>query len=196
MRLTIKETMSDTSEHGIFYKNVDICDLPSILKKGILSMKSSGNDNWNSNRRVNNSRDLVYLFRPTGYENSFVQYGLALLEVEVDGIQNQILDNDINKGNYIEYICDSVPSDNIVSVYLPEIFKDQIDFRHPKIKWVTIDADIYDYKTDSYVKCDGDTLEQFVKTVKNIDESGEYNYLRGTYPDKTVLDLYSWHYNI
>ena len=100
MRLTIRES----SDRNTYFKNVDICDLPSILKKGILSMNASKNYNWSSGKRANNSKDVVYLFRPTGFENSFVRYGIALLEVEVDGVENELLDGDINKGKYIEYI--------------------------------------------------------------------------------------------
>ena len=116
MKLRIRES---SGSGNTYFKNVDICDLPSILKKGILSMNASGNDNWDSGKRANNSRDVVYLFRPTGYENSFVQYGAALLEVEVDGVENELLDGDINKGKYKEYICDTVPPENIIALYIP-----------------------------------------------------------------------------
>lgn len=49
---------------GIYYKNVDIYDLPSILENGLLSMDESGNNNWQDNNRVDNRTDVVYLFRP------------------------------------------------------------------------------------------------------------------------------------
>lgn len=32
------------------YKNVDICDLKSIMEKGILSMDELQNDNWEESR--------------------------------------------------------------------------------------------------------------------------------------------------
>lgn len=49
---------------GLFYKNVDIYDLPSILENGLLSMDESGNNNWQDNNRADNRTDVVYLFRP------------------------------------------------------------------------------------------------------------------------------------
>ena len=39
---------------GIYYKNVDIYDLPSILENGLLSMDESGNNNWQDNNRADN----------------------------------------------------------------------------------------------------------------------------------------------
>lgn len=206
---------------GIFYKNVDICDLPSILSKGILSLNASGNDNWGDGHRVNNSRDVVYLFRPTGYENSFVNYGAALLEVEVDGIENGMLEQDINRGKYIEYICDCVPPENILAVYIPEIFKDKVSYRHPKIKWCGMEAkvfsselwgknaEMYGEKTKygytlpldfdeskHYVDVDDDMLQQFADTVSNIDDSSAWMYFRGLWPNRDVFDLKYIHYDI
>ena len=219
MKLRIKESSGGT--HGTFYKNVDICDLKSILSKGILSLNRSGNDNWSSGRRANNSRDVVYLFVPTGYENSFVQYGLALLEVEVDGVENELLDGDVNKGKYIEYVCDCVPPENIKAVYLPKIFKDRIHFNHHKIKWVDIDAKIFspelydkniekygvgdgwtrDFPEDfdernNYIDADNDILSMFVKTVRNIEDSSEFGYLDGQDINRNVIRLEYIHYDI
>ena len=67
----------------MLYKNVDIKDLESILQKGILSLNKSGNNNWNEDKRANNSCDVVYLFKPLTEENSFCQYGAALLEIDI-----------------------------------------------------------------------------------------------------------------
>lgn len=54
------------------YKNVDICDLASILEKGILSLDKSGNDNWENEKRAKNPTDRVYLFQPIeGESNSY-----------------------------------------------------------------------------------------------------------------------------
>lgn len=217
MKLYIKESYEVT---GTFYKNVDICDLPSILSKGILSLNKSGNDNWNNGKRADNSRDVVYLFRPTGYENSFVQYGVALLEVEVDGKENEMVDNDVNKGKYIEYICDCVPPENIKAVYIPKIFKDRIKYRNPKIKWVDMEAkifssELYDANADKYGKRDSfgftslpddfdrinnytdasDVLDIFAQTAK-IEDSSAYNYFRGILPNREVIDLEYIHYDI
>lgn len=60
MYLYIRANSNRTT--GIFYKNVDIRDLQSILSKGILSFDASGNDNWESGKRVSNATDVVYLF--------------------------------------------------------------------------------------------------------------------------------------
>ena len=217
MKLYIKESYEVT---GTFYKNVDICDLPSILSKGILSLNKSGNDNWKTNKRANNSKDVVYLFRPTGYENSFIQYGVALLEVEVDGIENEMVDNDVNRGKYIEYICDSVPPENIKAVYIPKIFKDRIKYRNSKIKWVEMEAkifssELYDANAEKYGKRDSfgftslpddfdrinnytdasDILDIFAQTAK-IEDSSAYNYFRGILPNREVIDLEYIHYDI
>lgn len=220
MKRYIKSAHGDITT-GVFYKNVDICDLPSILSKGILSMNASGNDNWMNGKRSDNSRDVVYLFRPTGYENSFVNYGAALLEVEVDGIENELLENDVNRGKYIEYICDCVPPENILAVYIPAIFKDIVSYRHPKIHWCGMEAKIFsgelyninvdtygkrdslgfgslpkDFdQTKNYVDADDTLLDMFVRTA-NVEDSKVYNYFRGQFPDREVFDLEYIHYDI
>ena len=219
MKLRIKESSGGT--HGTFYKNVDICDLKSILSKGILSLNRSGNDNWDSGRRVNNSRDVVYLFVPTGYENSFVQYGLALLEVEVDGVENELLDGDVNKGKYIEYVCDCVPPENIRAVYIPKIFRDQVHISNSKIKFVDMEAkifssELYDRNLDcygvrgflgcrelprdfddssNYIDCNSQLLKIFSETANVIDSSMS-NYFVGQMPDRTAIHLKYIHYDI
>lgn len=43
----------------ILYKNVDICDLKSIITKGILSMNECQNNNWDENKRATNDTDLT-----------------------------------------------------------------------------------------------------------------------------------------
>lgn len=48
----------------ILYKNVDICDLVSIMEKGILSLDACGNNNWDDGKRGENSTSVVYLFQP------------------------------------------------------------------------------------------------------------------------------------
>lgn len=221
IKLYIKESTSTKSQTGIFYKNVDICDLPSILSKGILSLNKSGNDNWSTNKRVDNSRDVVYLFRPTGYENSFVQYGVALLEVEVNGVENEMTANDVNRGKYIEYICDCVPPENIKAVYIPKIFKNRISYRNSKIKWVDMEVKIYsselwNINMDKYGKmcslgykelpddfddklnyknCSEELLQLFANTAP-IENSSEFNYFRGLLPNQEMIDLEYIHYCI
>lgn len=220
MYLYIRANSNRTT--GIFYKNVDIRDLPSILSKGILSLDASGNDNWESGKRVYNATDVVYLFRPTGYENSFVQYGAALLEVEVDGIENEMVENDVNRGKYIEYVCDCVPPENIRAVYIPEIFKSKVKFRNSKIKWCGMSAKTYsselfyenlskygvpgiskgmrmlpyDFdKSKNLMDCDDELPELFAETAK-IEDSSASNYFRGEYPNGEVFDIEYIHYDI
>lgn len=65
----------------MYYKNVDIKDLESILKKGILSMDECKNNNWDDGRRANNPTNVVYLFKPKN-RNCLVMYGLILLEIQ------------------------------------------------------------------------------------------------------------------
>ena len=221
IKLYVQESTFTKSQTGIFYKNVDICDLPSILSKGILSLNKSGNDNWINGKRVNNSRDVVYLFRPTGYENSFVQYGVALLEVEVDGVENEMMDTDVNRGKYIEYICDCVPPENIKAVYIPKIFKDKISYRNSKIKWVDMEAKVFSSELFSanmdkygtkgflglielpddfddklnYENCSNELLKLFANTAL-IEDSSEFNYFTGLLPNRDAFELEYIHYCI
>lgn len=89
----------------ILYKNVDICDLKSIMTKGILSIDESGNNNWDEEKRANNRTDVVYLFKPDRCaSNSFPQYGVVLLEVACDATENKISDDDVNFNLYTEYV--------------------------------------------------------------------------------------------
>ena len=178
-----------------YFKNVDICDLPSILQKGILPISVCQNFNWDFGKRVNNSQDVVYLFRPNGYENSFVQYGLALVEVTTDGIENEMDTRDVNRGKYTEYVCGAIPPENIIAVYIPKVFKARVPYSNSKIHWVDVDAKIFDYETEEYVDCDNETLELFAKTANTIN-SDEYNYLVGQFENREAFKLYYWHYDI
>ena len=74
----------------LLYKNVDICDLKSIMENGILSMDECGNDNWDEGKRAENDTSVVYLFSPIGKHNSFPNYGAALLEVQCEAKENKI----------------------------------------------------------------------------------------------------------
>ncbi len=112
----------------ILYKNVDINDLRSIIKKGIVPLDECGT-NWEDGNRADNRTDVVYLFSPIDPEkcNSFVNYGLALLKVEIDfAEENKILQNDANNGRYKEYIIDRVQPDQIKAIYIPECFQKRI----------------------------------------------------------------------
>lgn len=98
------------------YKNVSSEDLEKILKEGILPISKTGNDNWEGNRRANNSTEVVYLFNPTSDVTSFTQYGDVVLEVEVEAYRNEIAPNDSNRGQYEEYIVTEVKPEQIIGV--------------------------------------------------------------------------------
>ncbi|MEZ7765386.1 hypothetical protein O3802_05240 [Gemella sp. 27098_8_92] len=98
------------------YKNVSSEDLDKILKEGILPISKTGNDNWEGNRRANNSTEVVYLFNPISDVTSFTQYGDVVLEVEVEAYRNEIAPNDSNRGQYEEYIVAEVKPEEIVGV--------------------------------------------------------------------------------
>lgn len=98
------------------FKNVSSEDLEKILKEGILPISKTGNDNWEGNRRANNSTEVVYLFNPTTDVTSFTQYGDVVLEVEVEAYRNEIAPNDSNRGQYEEYIIAEVKPEQIIGV--------------------------------------------------------------------------------
>ena len=89
----------------MYYKNVDITDLSSILEKGILPIDKCGNYNWDSGRRAGNATDVVYLFRPKR-RNCLKTYGLALIEISDNIIAHKtsFVTGDRNEPNYDEYI--------------------------------------------------------------------------------------------
>ena len=181
----------------MLYKNVDIKDLESILQKGILSLNKSGNNNCNEDKRANNSCDVVYLFKPLTEENSFCQYGAALLEIDIanDKVkENQLLENDVNFGKYIEYVVDKVDADCIKAIYVPKLFKDRIDLPEEilsKITWCKLKAN--HYGENGKENCPDDILEQFAKTAEIMDAS-EFNFFRGLTEKRTMIDLYDVQY--
>lgn len=182
----------------ILYKNVDICDLENIIDKGLLSLNKSNNNNWDENKRVNNSCDVVYMFRSLIEQNSFCQYGAALLEIDIpDSIvqENKIADNDVNKDKYIEYITEYVNPDMIINIYIPDIFKNYIELSETVAKrvcWCDFQANYY---TPNYEKlvAPADVLEQFAKTAK-ITDSSEFNFFRGSTEKRRIIDLYDIRY--
>ena len=130
------------------YHQCEIDDLQAIVTEGLLPMSITGNNAWES-KRAPNSADVVYLFDPIGEQNAFTQYGLALIEVDVDGAEKSVLaDNDAGVGVYDEYTIDAVPPSNIVRIYLPEIFKDRLaDLPKEvleKVTWCKITGEIFD----------------------------------------------------
>ena len=181
----------------ILYKNVDIKDLESILHKGILSLNESGNNNWNEGKRANNSCDIVYLFKPLTEENSFCKYGAALLEIDIadDKVkENQLSENDVNFGKYIEYVVDKIDIDCIKAIYIPKLFEDRINLTEDVVKnitWCEIKAN--HYGEDGRENCPTEVLEQFAKTAEIMDTS-EFNFFRGLTEKRTMIDLYDVQY--
>lgn len=103
------------------YKVVDKEDLEKILKEGILPISKTGNNNWEGNRRADNSTEVVYLFKPLTDQLNFTQYGDVLLEVETTAYRNEILPGDRNRGKYEEFITFEVKPEEIKGVkYLNE----------------------------------------------------------------------------
>lgn len=181
----------------ILYKNVDIKDLKSILSKGILSLNESGNNNWDEGKRADNSNDVVYLFKPLTEENSFCNYGAALLEIDISEnivSESQLLENDEYKGRYVEYVADRIPVQNIAAIYIPELFKERIDLPveiMAKITWCDIKAK--HYGDDGKEDCPAEVLKQFAKTAEIMDASS-FNFFRGKTEKRTMIDLYDIQY--
>lgn len=98
------------------YKVVAKEDLDKILKEGILPISKTGNDNWEGNRRADNSTEVVYLFKPLTDQLNFTQYGDVLLEVETTAYRNEILPGDRNRGKYEEFITYEVKPEEIKGV--------------------------------------------------------------------------------
>ena len=173
------------------FKNVDICDLESILDKGILSLDESGNDNWDSDKRANNSTSVVYLFQPIGELNSFVDYGCALVECEVNAAENEFEENDTHKNDYREFIVERVASEAITAIYVPEMFKDRVDLPSRimnRITWCGMTAEHYDGEAVS-----DEEMNQFAATAQ-FERSSGFNFFRGITAKNTMIDLYNVKY--
>lgn len=183
----------------IFYKNVDIVDLNSILAKGILSLSESGNNNWIEGRRSPNSKEVVYLFSPTGNENSFPKYGVALLKVDIlNAKEIPTMKNDFYCGKYTEYVVDKVAPEAIIAIYIPEIFKERITLPLSKdvvdkIVWCKITADHYEEHAKR--PCPEAVLAQFAKTAPII-HSTFFNFFRGITEKNEMIDLYNINYKL
>jgi hypothetical protein len=183
-----------------FYKNVDLKDLQKILTEGLLPISKTNNNNWDCGKRSNNSTEVVYLFKPVAKENSFPQYGLALIEVDINNaLTNEIEKNDVNFGRYEEYITSNVIPSNITAVYVPEIFKNRIVAEElldvavfNKINFCKIEAKNYN---NDLIEEDTtpDTFLNFAKTAPL--NTTDFNYFRGTNKDNTIIDLYNVVYN-
>lgn len=200
------------------YKNVDICDLASILEKGILSLDESGNDNWENEKRAKNPTDRVYLFQPLeGKSNSYPKsYGVALLEVEVDDRDcqiSEIRENDVHRNDYVEYTTSKVSTEQIMAIYIPELFKNRLqginDFPEDlvnkylppcnikldesimqRVTWCGMSADLYDREKE-YIPADEKALDRFAKTAEIIGGEGVYNFFVGTAEKGECFWLYN-----
>ena len=153
------------------YKNVSIFDLEKILKEGILPISKTGNDNWDNGRRANNSREVVYLFDTINPEkNVFTRYGAILLEVEVEKIQkNTIAENDVNRGQYEEYITDEVKPDEIKKAYIPKFLKRFIKFNSKKIKYVEVKGNWRQYNPNAEEFEIKEIDKKIISKFENID---------------------------
>lgn len=132
------------------YKNVDLCDLDSIVEKGVLSLDECGNDNWGDgrSRRADNPTDRVYLFGTIkGRNNAYPAYGEALLEIDAKDVkQIEFEANDVHKDDYIEYTTAKVEPSQITRILIPEIFKKRLHLSEAvekKVEWCGITADVY-----------------------------------------------------
>ena len=180
----------------ILYKNVDICDLEPILQLGVLSLDASGNNNWENNRRAKNATNVVYLFRPLGVQNSFINYGAALLEVDVEARRIEMVSNDVNIGKYEEFIVDKIEPYQIRKILIPKMFKGKINISQnviDRITWCDIVAEEYDRYENGisyFKKITPERMNLFANTAK-IDCSDDFNYFRGVNNDNTMIDLYN-----
>ena len=174
------------------YKNVDLCDLDKILEEGILPISVTGNDNWDSDKRASNANDVVYLSSPKTTTNSFTEYGIVLLEVEVEARKVEVPQGDSHEDLYDEYIADSVSPSQIVNIYIPEIFKDNVEAANinafEKITFVQMSAKCF--KNMEKTDADDADLKQFSETVERIYRASDWMYFRGTKASGEIFDLY------
>ena len=175
------------------FKNVDLIDLESILKDGLMPLDSVGS-NWGNNNRVDNRTDVVYLFKAQN-NDVFPQYGVVLLEVDVDAVENEIADNDVNKGKYQEFIVEgTISPSKIKAAYVPAIFKNRIS-KDIASKVVFVEM-LADYWADSGLEkaCES-VLKRFSETAE-IESASDMNFFRGITPKRTMIDLYNVKYLI
>lgn len=196
------------------YKNVDIKDLQAILREGIQPISVTGNNNWSDGKRASNSEDVVYLFETIkGESNTFPQYGMALLEVEVSTAkENELSERDVNRGNYIEYVIAEVKPEEITAIYIPKIYKKEIELKYQlnddRIQFVGITAKIFSHSELSPTEENpfntkifhrDATFEELALLIRegytplNSDEMG---YFRGIDADGTVVDYQKINYKI
>lgn len=179
------------------YKNVDICDLESILEKGILSLNECGNNNWESNKRADNPTDRVYLFKPNkGKDNAYPSYGVALVEIDIKDVQkNEFAKYDVHKDDYIEYTAAKVEPGQITRILIPKIFERRIYLPasvEKKVEWCGITADLYDSRKDKFEPASDEILKRFVINAE-IEKSSCPNFFRG-WTENRMIDLWNINY--
>ena len=185
----------------ILYKNVDVCELESIVKNGILSIDETWNNNWDEGKRASNRTDVVYLFKPDKcVTNSFPQYGVALLEVDCYATENTILDDDANVNLYTEYITKKILPSEIKRIIIPEMFKPYIELPEEiNVTWCKLKANYYKEECNNgeyvleKVQVPKEILEQFAKPAPLMD-STNFNFFRGITEKRTMIDLYNIKY--
>lgn len=176
----------------ILYKNVDICDLESIVSNGILSIDECGNDNWADGKRADNATSVVYLFSPLGNSNSFPHYGAALLEVDCSAQRHEISERDAHRKDYAEYIAKRVAPCEIKRIIIPKLFKPYINIpQNIDVCWCDMEADYWG--DNGKEKCTDSILEKFSQTAP-LQDSTWFNFFRGENEDRTVIDLYNIRY--
>lgn len=178
------------------YKNVDICDLNSILNEGILSLDESGNNNWEENKRAENPTDCVYLFQSIdGKSNTFPEYGVALLEVEVeDAKKSDFTENDVHEKEYIEYVTAKVEASAIKRVLIPKIFQNRLELSEEVVTNVEFcGMTAKAYGDDELEEVGEEVLEMFAKTAP-IENSACFNFFRGNDEKRHMIDLYEVEY--
>lgn len=174
------------------YKNVDIRDLESIMKSGVLPMDECENNNWNEGKRSDNDTSVVYLFKPSGEANSFPQYGIALLEIECDAKRNEMSDTDVNRNRYTEYIVPEVRPDEIRKIIVPGIFRDRISVPDGiSVTWCEMCADEC-VGVNEYKQVGSKRLSLFAKTTPL--NSTDFNFFRGVDEKRHMIDLYNVSY--
>lgn len=184
----------------LLYKNVDICDLSSILERGILSIDELGHSNWDNGKRSCNATNVVYLFEPVNERNSFVNYGLALLEIDVhNSAINEFSEIDINRGKYIEHTVPCIPPESIKRIFIPKIFRDRValdDFVLRHVTWCDIYAEVYHDDPHGAVACSEATEDEYLLLSKARLNTTEYCYFRGINNKNEVIDYYNVRYII
>lgn len=172
------------------YKNVPIEDLSKIMENGILPISETNNNNWEDRLRGCNPTFLVYLFSPLTEQTTFIEYGIALLEVEVPEstvIETVIRKSDNHKKLYKEYVTNFVSVENIKNIFLPKIFKKRLNnfidksFKD-KVYWC--DVDLKNKEIPFFTE---DLVDEFIKNVE-LSCTNDH-YFRAIRADRTFLDF-------